>query len=206
MELKFPYWASMHIGESMGNRGVNKVPNFDGFVTASSGQMRTRRMEINGGYPVLVTLSGHDVFMILEVPDLPSAVISGRSNDLLLGMECHTSNASGMSIDFLLLGHSIVEIFESFRQIWIWSGILRPWCVLALDLHLLGTISSAHSLFFHAGVDLLLNLVFVLLDLLLDIHNLFLKLIFLEFQKCLLFDGIEMLFLDFFNFLLVVFV
>ena len=206
MELEFPYWARMHIGESVGDRGVDEVPNLDRFITTSSGQMRSRRMEIDSGYPVLVTLTGHDVFMIFEVPDLPSAIVSGRGNDLLFSMQCHSTDTSGMSVNFLLAGHSIVEILKGLGQIWIWSSILGPWCVLALNLHLFLAISSAHSLLFHARVDLLLNFVLMLLDLLLDIDNFFLELVLLEFEERLLFHGVEMFLLDFFDFLLIVFV
>ena len=150
-------------------------------------------MEIDSGYPVLVTFTGHDVFMIFEVPDLPSAIVSGRGNDLLFSMERHSTNTSGMSVNFLLAGHSIVEILKGFRQIWIWSGVLRPWCVLAFDLHCFLAVSSAHSLLFHASVDLLLNFVLMLLDLLLDIKDFFLELLVILMKNYLILDALKLL-------------
>ena len=206
MEFKFPYWASMDIGESVGDRGVDKVPDLDGFITTSGGQMRSCRMEIDCGYPVFVTFTSHDVLMIFKVPDLPSTIISGSRDNLLFGMKRHSTDTSGMSFNFLLARHSIVEILKGLGQIWIWSSILRPRSVLTLNLHLFLAISSAHSLFFHTGVDLLLDFVLMLLDLLLDVDHFFLKLIFLKFEQGFFFDGIEMFLLDFFDFLLVVFV
>lgn len=56
--------------------------------------MAASRVEIDGRDPVTVTLASHDVFTGFHVPDLPSTIVTGRSNDLLSLMESHATDAT----------------------------------------------------------------------------------------------------------------
>ena len=107
MELELPYWAGMNILESVGNRRINEVPYFYAFVAATSDEVTAGRVEIDRTYPVLVALSGHDVLLVLEVPDLPSTIITSRGHYLFLSVECHTTDSPGfiaaVGVYFLVL-------------------------------------------------------------------------------------------------------
>ena len=109
MELQLPDGTSVNVLESVSNRRVDEVPHFDGLVTTSSDQVRASGVEVDGGDPVLVTLSSHYILVVVQVPDLPGAIITGRGNDLFLRVQAHSSNGSGVSIDLLLTGGSLVE-------------------------------------------------------------------------------------------------
>mgnify|MGYP003320941048 CR=1 FL=1 len=81
----------MNILEGVSNRRINKVPDLDALVAATSYEMAARWVEVNCTYPILVALTGHDVLLVFKVPDLPGAIITCCGNNLFLGMECHTS-------------------------------------------------------------------------------------------------------------------
>jgi hypothetical protein len=52
--------------------------------------------------------------LVIKVPDLPSAVISCSSYDLLFGMESHSTDSSRMSVNWLLALHPLIEVVEVF--------------------------------------------------------------------------------------------
>jgi len=115
----------------------------------------------------------HDVLLVLQVPDLPSAIITCCGHNLLLGMKGHATNTFAMGSKWLLARKLVVDAFELFRKVWIWSSILWPWSIRSLNLNS-SLFSSTHSLLSHACIDLLLDSLFMALDLTLDISNLLL--------------------------------
>lgn len=171
--------------------------------------MATSRMEVYGAYPILVSLTGHYVLLVFDVPDLPCAVITSCSNDLLLRMQRHASNSSwlrcSVSINLLIEGHPVHEVIECLREVRVWPCVLGPWRILAFHGDVLFSPAS-HSLLLHASVDLFLDLLFMFGNGFLNVIDSLLKLVFLELEKRLFFDSIEVLFLDFLDFLLVVLV
>jgi hypothetical protein len=139
--------------------------------------MTAGRMEIDCTYPILVSLTGHDILLVLEVPNLPGAIITSRCDYLFLSVKCHASDSPGvtatMSINFLVLWHSLHEIVEGLWEIGVWSGILRPWSVLAFEWHVF-IYSATHSLLLHAGVNLSLDLLLMFVNWFLNISYLLL--------------------------------
>ena len=111
-----------------------------------------------------------------------------------------------MSVYLLLASSSITEwvVLLLWKKM-VWSGILWPWSVLALywstGLHSL----SSHALFLHASINLLLDFLLMCLYLCLDLGNSLGCFIFFKLKKRLLFDSIEMLPLNLFNLLFIVF-
>ena len=171
--------------------------------------MTTSWMEVNSANPVLMTFSSHDVLLVIEVPNLPGAVITSSCNYLLLCMKSHTSNSSWLSltmcIHLFVHWHSFNYIFKSLRKVWVRSCILWPRSILALN-HSCIFNPSAHSLLLHTCIDLLLDLLLMRVNWILEIVNFFLKLIFFKFEQGLFFDSSKMLLLNFFDFFFVVFV
>lgn len=167
MEFKVPDWPSMNILKCMSNWWIDKIPHLNALITSTSYQMTSSRMEINSAYPILVTFSGHDIFFIFQVPDFPSAVITSRCNNLLLGMHGHTTNSSWlslvMSFNLLVNRHPFHEVIESLWKVWIWSGIFWPWCVLAFDSKVVFYLAS-HSLLLHTSINLSLHFLFMLIN------------------------------------------
>jgi hypothetical protein len=111
-----------------------------------------------------------------------------------------------MSVYLLLASSSITEwvVLLLWKKM-VWSGILWPWSVLALywstGLHSL----ASHALFLHAGINLLLDFLLMCLYLRLDLSNSLGCLVLFKLKKRLLFDSIEMLPLNLFNLLFIVF-
>ena len=81
-------------------------------------------MEVNGRDPVTMTFTSHDVFRSLHVPDFPSAVIRGSSDDLLSLVEGHTTDATSMSCDLSCGVESVGDWLVVLSEEWVWSGVL----------------------------------------------------------------------------------
>ena len=157
----------MDVLECVGNRRIDKVPYFDTFVTSASNQMASSRMEVNSANPILVTLARHDVLLVFEVPDFPTAVITGSGNYLLLCVKGHASNSSWLAlavrINLLVHRHALDEVLKGLRQVRIGTSILGPWSVLALNISIFLD-SSAHPLLLHTCIDLLLDSLLMLIN------------------------------------------
>ena len=78
--------------------------------------MRASRMEVNGGDPVTMTLSSHDVLLRLHIPDLPCAVIRGSSDDLLPLVERHTTDTSCMGLDLVCSSQARRNLLVSLSE------------------------------------------------------------------------------------------
>ena len=84
------------------------------------------------------------------------------------------------------------------------SGVLWPWSVLALDWST-GLQLASHALLLHASIDLLLDFLLVRLYLSLNLGNSLGGFVLFKFEQRLLLDSIEMLPLNLFNLLFIVF-
>jgi hypothetical protein len=114
MELEFPNWASVHISKGVSDARVNEIPNLDTLVTTTGGEMGASWMEVNGCNPVFVSFTSHNVLLVVQVPNLPGAIISSCCYDLLFSMQGHSTDASRMSLNWLLSLHPLIEIIEVF--------------------------------------------------------------------------------------------
>ena len=181
MELNFPNRTCMNINKCMSATWVNEIPELNCLVSTTCNAMRSSWMKIYRTDPIFVSFASHDIFLILQVPDLPLAVITCSGNNLFFSMESHSSNSSGMGFNFFLAGSSLVEwCLKLFSQIWIISSILWPRCILTFNLCMLFH-SATHSLFFHGSVNLLLNFFFLQFDGSLNLSYSFLSLILFKF-------------------------
>jgi hypothetical protein len=110
-----------------------------------------------------------------------------------------------MSIYLLLASSSITEgvVLLLWKKI-VRSCVLWPWGVLALDWSTRLQLSS-HALLLHASVDLLLDFLLVRLYLSLNLGNSLGGFVLFKFEQRLLLDGVEMLPLNLFNLLFIVF-
>ncbi len=153
-------------------------------------------MEIDCRDPVTVTFTRHDVFVRLHIPDLPSAVVRGRGNDLLSLVQAHSTNSSGMSLDRGGCREPVGKWLISLGQEGVGASIFWHSCVLCRTLaecalsEELGLVSLHHILVALAlvlGFNLFLYLIFVGLNLGLDGMSFLLKLVFLKLEESLLF-------------------
>lgn len=107
----------MNVLESMSNRRINEVPNLDALVATTGYEMAACWMEVNCTYPIFVALTGHDVFLIFQVPDLPGAIVTSCGYNLLLCVKGHASDTPWlgliMSIDLLVQSHSLHKVIKS---------------------------------------------------------------------------------------------
>ena len=67
---------------NISNSGDGHCPEYDSrdleaLISTTGRQVRSCRVEINGSDSALVALTDHDVFLIVKVPYLPGAVITG---------------------------------------------------------------------------------------------------------------------------------
>ena len=106
VELDFPNWLRMHVGESVRNWGIHEVPKFDTTISTRSDKMRPGWVKVDSGYPVPMTFSGHNVFFSFHIPYLPGAVIRSSRHNLLSHVKSHTSDSLVMCTDSLLSRHS----------------------------------------------------------------------------------------------------
>ena len=130
MELHLPDGTGVHVGEGMGDLRAHEVPQFDAPVTATGDKVGAGGMEVNGGDPVTMTFSSHDVVTGVHVPDLPGAVVGGGSDDLLTHVEGHASNGALMSSDLGSTVESVGHWLVGLGQVWVWTGIFGHSCVL----------------------------------------------------------------------------
>lgn len=118
-------------------------------------------------------------------------------------MKSHASNSLGMCVQLSLLADSLIKRVEFLRQIWVGSSVLRPWSILALNFEVCVLLAS-QALLLDAGVNLLLDLGLVILDLFLDVFNFLDGFVLIKLQESFLFDGLKVFLLNFFNLLFVV--
>lgn len=110
-----------------------------------------------------------------------------------------------MGVYLLLASSSITEgVILLFWKKMVGSSILWPWSMLTLYWSG-GILFSSHALLLHAGINLLLHFLLVCLDLRLYLGNSLLSFILFKLEQSLLFDSVQMLSLDLFNLLFVVF-
>jgi hypothetical protein len=105
MELKLPDWPRMHILKGVSNGRINEVPNLNALITTTCDKMTSSWMEINSTDPVFVAFTRHNVLFILNVVDLPGAIVTASCYDLLLGVQSHTTDSSWatvMCLDLLI--------------------------------------------------------------------------------------------------------
>ena len=140
--------------------------------------MGTRWVEVYSRDPVFVALTCHNILIVVEIPDLPSAVITSSSDDLLLSVESHASDSLRMGVDFLTTGASLIPGIILLREHRVRSGVLRPWSILSLKLHASVSLTS-RSLLPHTVLNLLLDHLFMSFDSSLNLCNLFVSLVFL---------------------------
>ena len=181
MELQLPDRSGMHILESMCNRRIDEVPNLDRLVSSSSGQVSSCWMEVHSADPVFVTLASHDVLVIVEIPDFPSAVVTSGCDNLLLGVEGHAADAFGVGVDLFAASASLVPGVVGLGEHGVRSGILWPRGVLALQLETSVSLSTC-TLLLHAILDLLLDHLFVSLNGPLNLQDLLVGLVFLQLE------------------------
>ena len=109
--------------------------------------MRPEWMEVCGSYPIFVSLASHNVLTVFKVPNLPWAVITCCSYDVLSLMETKTTNASFMSIDLFDSLHARIDIIIGSWHPWVrpciflWEG-----CILALYWWCISSFGSLLSL------------------------------------------------------------
>ena len=107
----------MHVIECVSDTGVDEVPNLNALIATTCNQMATSRMEVDRADPVLVSFTCHDILLVLHVPNLPGAIITGGCNYLLLGMQCHTTNAFWIAlavrINLLVHRHALYHVLKS---------------------------------------------------------------------------------------------
>jgi len=203
MELEFPDRACMDVLESMSNGRVYEVPHLDWFVSSTCSQVRTCWVEVNSWDPVFVSFTGHYVFGVVEIPDLPAAVITRSGNNLFLSVQAHASNSLWVGIQLLWARHALIKVIKLLSQVGIGSCIFWPRSVLPLHLHV-RICSSSLALLLHARLNVPLNLLLVRLDSRLDLSHSLRSLVLLQLKQCLLLHSLKMLLFDFFNFVFVI--
>ena len=87
-------------------------------------------MEVDGRDPIFVTLSSHDVFAAIHVPDLPGAVVRGGRHNLLPHVEGHSADSLGVGIDTAGSTHPGGHSFVGFAQEGVGTSVLRIRCIL----------------------------------------------------------------------------
>lgn len=124
MEAHSPNWLCVDVGEGVSDPCTHEVPQFHGPITASCDQVGTQRMEVNSADPVSVALPRHYILTVVQVPDLPRAVIAGCCHDVFAHVQGETANASLMSINFPNSLETRINIIVGSCEPGIRSGIL----------------------------------------------------------------------------------
>ena len=185
VELSLPDHSSVAVGERVRDARVYEVPNFYALVSTCSHQVRTRRVKVNAGDPLAVAFSRHNIVSILHIPDLPGAIITGGSNNLLAHMQRKAADGLLMRFDGLALHRRAwVDVLGVFSQERVGSGVFGEWSVFAFHWKGGGLVGSGSGLFLLSVClfNLMSDSILLALDLLANNPNPLRQLILLELE------------------------
>lgn len=101
IQINRPNWLAM-ILESKGTRSVDKVPNFNRWISTCCHNVKTFWMKLHRTYPIFMTLAWHDELRLTYGPNFPKHIIRARTNDRFFRMKYNW--ADGHLVCFLSLG------------------------------------------------------------------------------------------------------
>ena len=97
IEINTPNWLFV-LFESKCASCVDKVPNFNSWVTTCCYNMKTFWMKFHWAYPIFMSLTWHNEFWLSNTPNFPEHIIRTSTNDWFFWMEYNSTNWHCMTL------------------------------------------------------------------------------------------------------------